>query len=987
MAERKIMTEGLIDQLCKEEKSYVTDENDSGASRIGNTVKETLPLRHNQELKQVEVSSNLGVKFNSLSKNAEFGVDVKTASDSDHINGSSHGRSRGIELDLNVAQSNNLDYEDLFPPMNSHDNSKSMEMSECGSTTGPLEEKDSKSIWKEMKQNGFISNTYNGIPPRVPKQRGRKSKSDVMQKKIEAAKRERVDRFARIAAPTGLLNRLNPGIINHVRNSKQVHSIIEALVKSESIENGNVSIKPAIKMRSFSNEKMKEPPYKNQGNIVCLERGLTGNRHVSGCSVANIQVPPNLKVQSLDFCSNQIDRRMLNKAFISRHGREDDDIFSLKLSSSSATNRSEGISSLSSDDNRTSVSVLSIKAATVASQWLDLLNQDAKGRLAALRRSKKRARSVIQTDLPSLIAKEFSSTDLHDTSKLVSKFPKTDMAELHQARWSSLFSQMETALSEEEKQLEDWLSQVKEMQLHCERGLQNEQLHSSSWLKKLGATGNSLRQESINNENSLAVSAAAASIYSTCSFLLNKEKGNALHSPTWMRQGTAATTTTDSNLGMPACSVESCWAILIGLAHSAIALKTNLVDCSRRKQLKGADMACGGEAAALGRKQQIVSCLCKWLEVDPTQFVADITGGDFKSICTSILKSSEKNNDLKNYDEVIKWVEFSEGFPSDSKAAFQVINGLNEQLGTKSVLLGSGLAVSEADVVVFSTLHSFVKGLSKADLQKVPHVVRWLDWVQNQKKLEGTIEKIVIEKSIFDPQKFMPVVKVDKESNAKSIAQPAQPVEKTAPPPTEVDSKKPDAVKKAKAPVLKEEKKAAPEKKKAPEKEAVDNDLSVSLLNIQVGLIRKAWKHPSADSLLVEEIDVGDAKARQVVSGLAKFCSPDDLTNRRVALITNVKPGKLRDVMSEGLVLCASNEDHTVVEPLLPPEGAKIGERISFTGHDGEPEAVLNPKKKQLDKITPHLFTDDKGVATFKGIPFMTSGGPCTSSIPKATIK
>lgn len=34
-----------------------------------------------------------------------------------------------------------------------------------------------------------------------------------------------------------------------------------------------------------------------------------------------------------------------------------------------------------------------------------------------------------------------------------------------------------------------------------------------------------------------------------------------------------------------------------------------------------------------------------------------------------------------------------------------------------------------------------------------------------------------------------------------------------------------------------------------------------------------------------------------------------------------------------------------------------------------------------------NLFTDDKGVATFKGIPFMTSGGPCTSSIPKASIK
>ncbi|RYQ84645.1 hypothetical protein Ahy_B10g104098 isoform D [Arachis hypogaea] len=54
---------------------------------------------------------------------------------------------------------------------------------------------------------------------------------------------------------------------------------------------------------------------------------------------------------------------------------------------------------------------------------------------------------------------------------------------------------------------------------------------------------------------------------------------------------------------------------------------------------------------------------------------------------------------------------------------------------------------------------------------------------------------------------------------------------------------------------------------------------------------------------------------------------------------------------------------------------------------DGKPEDVLNPKKKQLEKITPNLFTDEKGVATFKGIPFMTSGGPCTSSIAKATIK
>lgn len=58
--------------------------------------------------------------------------------------------------------------------------------------------------------------------------------------------------------------------------------------------------------------------------------------------------------------------------------------------------------------------------------------------------------------------------------------------------------------------------------------------------------------------------------------------------------------------------------------------------------------------------------------------------------------------------KVMKWVAFAEGFPLDSKAAFEVVSGLNEELGTKSVLLGSALTLSEADVVVFATLHSYV---------------------------------------------------------------------------------------------------------------------------------------------------------------------------------------------------------------------------------------------------------------------------------------
>ncbi|KAL7253562.1 hypothetical protein ACSBR1_007986 [Camellia fascicularis] len=384
-------------------------------------------------------------------------------------------------------------------------------------------------------------------------------------------------------------------------------------------------------------------------------------------------------------------------------------------------------------------------------------------------------------------------------------------------------------------------------------------------------------------------------------------------------------------------------------------------------------MAISTQSVVPSRNQLIVSALCKRLNLESKNFEGDILQKDIKSLCLSILTTLESNG------EVMKWIEFAENFSVDSEACLKALNELNGCLASKSVLVGEGLTLSEADIIVFSALYSYVKGLSDSDRKSLPHLMRWMDYIQNKEDFGKTFEQILIEKDTFEPPASKNVEKVETDSNAKKAVQ---------------DKKDANSVEKGSssnknANAIKGDGQVVIEKKKLPEKVAdeKDKDISVSLLKIQVGLIRKAWKHPSADSLLVEEIDTGDAKLRQVVSGLAKYCSPDELTNRRVVLITNVKPGKLRDVMSEGLVLCASSEDHSVVEPLIAPEGAKVGECISFSGHEGKPEDVLNPKKRQLEKITPHLFTDDKGEATFKGIPFMTSAGPCTSSIPKASIK
>jgi len=76
--------------------------------------------------------------------------------------------------------------------------------------------------------------------------------------------------------------------------------------------------------------------------------------------------------------------------------------------------------------------------------------------IAALHRSKKRVQAVVTTELPFLLSKEFSfnqENDRHNMNDLAFGCSNKASAELHEAKWSKLFHQMDTELSEEEKQL------------------------------------------------------------------------------------------------------------------------------------------------------------------------------------------------------------------------------------------------------------------------------------------------------------------------------------------------------------------------------------------------------------------------------------------------------------------------------------------------------------------------------------------------------
>jgi len=180
-------------------------------------------------------------------------------------------------------------------------------------------------------------------------------------------------------------------------------------------------------------------------------------------------------------------------------------------------------------------------------------------------------------------------------------------------------------------------------------------------------------------------------------------------------------------------------------------------------------------------------------------------------------------------------------------------------------------------------------------------------------------------------------------------------------------------------PVKKEKKAKADKPEKAPkEKKEVkkedDSPIDIGRLDLRVGHIRKASKHPDADSLYVEEIDLGEDKPRTVISGLVKFIPEEEMQDRMAIILCNLKPSKMRGIMSEAMVMCASTPDK--VEILAPPTGSKPGDLVQVDGFTRNPDSQLNPKKKIFEACAPDLTVNSDKHATYKGVMWTVNGQP-----------
>ncbi|CAM9335337.1 unnamed protein product [Ascophyllum nodosum] len=155
-------------------------------------------------------------------------------------------------------------------------------------------------------------------------------------------------------------------------------------------------------------------------------------------------------------------------------------------------------------------------------------------------------------------------------------------------------------------------------------------------------------------------------------------------------------------------------------------------------------------------------------------------------------------------------------------------------------------------------------------------------------------------------------------------------------------------------------------------------------LDLRVGRITKVWPHETGDKLYCEEIDVGEDAPRQIASGLVPYYSIDDMKDRRVVVMCNLKARNLKGFKSQGMVMCAAaalgdGKEH--VEFIVPPENVPLGEKLLFDGVSGGPfepaTAAQMEKKKILERVLPELRTDEEGTVRWRQHALMSSLGPC----------
>jgi len=148
---------------------------------------------------------------------------------------------------------------------------------------------------------------------------------------------------------------------------------------------------------------------------------------------------------------------------------------------------------------------------------------------------------------------------------------------------------------------------------------------------------------------------------------------------------------------------------------------------------------------------------------------------------------------------------------------------------------------------------------------------------------------------------------------------------------------------------------------------------------LQVARVDVVERHPDADALYVCQVALGQ-ETRQLVTGLVKHYTAEELQNRLIVAISNLKATKLRGKESNAMLLAADDSATSkkgLIRLLEPPPGASVGDRIYLDSQQPNPNPPASLNHKQWAKVVANFAVID-GKATYKEKALVTKDGPIT---------
>ncbi|KZT73811.1 nucleic acid-binding protein [Daedalea quercina L-15889] len=342
--------------------------------------------------------------------------------------------------------------------------------------------------------------------------------------------------------------------------------------------------------------------------------------------------------------------------------------------------------------------------------------------------------------------------------------------------------------------------------------------------------------------------------------------------------------------------------------------------------------------------------------------------------------SSDFGKSEKDKAEVTEWID---KIAVGEIVRPQNLKDLDGQLTPRTYLVSNYYTV--ADTALYGALHPVFSQFQAPTYYSYPALTRYFDHIQNQPQVRKAASSVAPAFSLV-PFDLENAPKLERKADP-----PKQKKEKAAKEVTPTDALSGPAVKGKKgketstgtapadatageAKVSKKEKKPVEsadggkkkEKAVGGGKAAVEEASGVpvpSMIDLRVGHIVDIKKHPDADGLYVEQIDFGEPEGpRTVVSGLVHYIPIEQMRDKYLVGVCNLKPANMRGVKSFAMVLCATSKEGKEggIELIQPPPNSKPGERVYFEGPDFEnatPLSQLNPKKKIFETVQPGFIT------------------------------